>query len=193
MNHESVLLNEVLEHFQLQKRRCIIDATLGLGGHTNAFFSHSDFKGKVIGIDQDVSHLEFAKKRLHAYGDRFIPVHNNFSEIKKILQENQLTFDGILFDLGVASPHFDKAERGFSLHEEGPLDMRMNDESSITALDVLKNNSFQDLADIFWRYGEESLSRPIARAIKGDMDEGKLKTTTDLAELIVRVYRSKHW
>lgn len=190
MYHESVLLNESLEFLDLQKRSLVIDATLGLGGHSEKLLSDKNFKGKLVGIDQDRAHLDFAKERLQQYGERFQAVHGNFAELESLLNEEGIRFDGILFDLGVASPHLDIAERGFSFHEDGPLDMRMDTTTQLRAADIVNTYKQEDLAQIFWRYGDEPLSRAIARAICEDREETPFVNTSQLAELIVSVYRS---
>jgi 16S rRNA (cytosine1402-N4)-methyltransferase len=190
MIHESVLLDESLEFLDLSKRSSIIDATLGLGGHTEKILSSKEFSGKVFGLDQDQTHLDFAKERLKKFGDRFVPVHGNFGNLESLLEEQSISYDGILFDLGVASPHLDLAARGFSFHEDGPLDMRMDKTSEHTAADIVKNYEQEELAQIFWRYGDEPMSRAIARAICEDRVDTPFEITTQLAELIVSVYRS---
>lgn len=190
MNHESVLLHPVLDSLELPHRSHIIDATLGLGGHTKAMFESENFSGQILGIDQDPKHLHEATERLRDYKDRFIPCHGNFSELKSLSESQQFSFDGILFDLGVASPHFDDPLRGFSLHEEGPLDMRMNPESSTTAADLINTLPEEELAQIFWRFGDEPKSRAIARAICEDRVEKPFLTTTQVSDLAVSVYRS---
>jgi 16S rRNA (cytosine1402-N4)-methyltransferase len=191
MFHESVLLKSSIESLDLLNRKCIIDATLGLGGHSEAILSHPDFSGSVIGIDQDMAHLRSAEERLQKFGDRFRAVHANFGDLESIVQSEKLSFDGILYDLGVASPHLDIAERGFSFHESGPLDMRMNATSEDkTAADLVNSLPQEELAQIFWRFGDEPLSRAIARAICEDREGTPFTSTTQLAELIVSVYRS---
>jgi 16S rRNA (cytosine1402-N4)-methyltransferase len=190
MIHHSVLLDEVLSFFDLTHRSTIIDATLGLGGHTKAILKHPEFSGRIIGIDQDKSHLDEASKRLREFGDRFIPVHMNFGDLQIFLQRDSLAFDGILFDLGVASPHFDISDRGFSYQTEGPLDMRMDQTRTTTAADLLMNLSLQELTDLFYRYGEEPLAKKIAQRIVEGRFSSPMKTTTQLKDLIIDVYRS---
>lgn len=190
MIHHSVLLAEVLHFFDLERRRVLIDATLGLGGHTEALLSHQEFHGKVIGIDQDASHLRAAQERLQKFGDRFIPAHMNFGELSWYLKEHSVVFDGILFDLGVASPHFDLPERGFSYQAEGPLDMRMNQQQALTAEEILKSFSESELTKIFYEYGEEPLARKIAKRIVEHRAAHALHTTLQLKDLITEVYRS---
>jgi 16S rRNA (cytosine1402-N4)-methyltransferase len=190
MNHTSVLLPEVLHWFDLPHRKTIIDATLGLGGHTQAVLSKKDFTGKVIGIDQDLTHLNEAQKNLKAYSDRFSAVHMNFGDLRTYFEKENTSFDGILFDLGVASPHFDIADRGFSYQSKGPLDMRMDQSRPLTAENLLMESSEEELARIFFEYGEESLGKRIARRIVTQRNTNPLKDTLQLKELITDVYRS---
>lgn len=190
MHHDSVLLKEVLDQLQLSERTVIIDATLGLGGHSEAILQDVHFSGNVIGIDQDESHLKFARERLHDFGDRFTAWHANFARLAELTQEQAVSFDGILFDLGVASPHFDDPQRGFSLHEEGPLDMRMDPSGGKTAADVLRLESERDLAYILRVYGDEPLARQISRSLKQQLEN--INTTTALAELVAAEYHKRH-
>ncbi len=190
MNHKSVLLEKTLEYLELEKRSVIIDATLGLGGHSESMLKNKNFTGKIIGIDQDQSHLAMAKQRLAFAEERFMPIHGNFGNLQELIIDKKLSFDAILYDLGVASPHLDIAERGFSFHEEGPLDMRMDTSSDTSAADILNSYKQEDIAQIFWRFGDEPMSRAIARAICEDREEASFTTTTQLADLVVSVYRS---
>ena len=187
--HVSVLLPEVLDALCLSDRHLIVDATLGLGGHSEAILQSSDFSGKVVGIDQDQAHLSIARERLKAFGERFTGVHANFASLATVVQEQGLAFDGILFDLGVASPHLDEADRGFSFQSSGPLDMRMNQEEETTAADLLRDLPQHELITLFRRYGDERLAVQIARAVVRARDERPLETTDELAELIRAVYQ----
>lgn len=184
------MLAEVMEYLDLKNRSLIIDATLGLGGHSEAILSSDDFTGKIIGIDQDQSHLDFAKKRLEKFGDRFEAVKMNFSELGEYLDEQGIKFDGILFDLGLASPHLDMPERGFSFQQDALLDMRMDLDGELTAAEIVNEYSENQLTDIFHKYGEEKLGRRIARTIVEDRGQDRIETTTQLAELIKSVYKS---
>lgn len=190
MNHHPVLLREVLEALDLSHRKVIVDATLGLGGHSLGIFQQQEFSGTILGIDQDVHHLEFAKKRLVAFERRLTLIHSNFAELSTL--DDQLPkFDGILFDLGIASPHLDMPERGFSFQHEAPLDMRMDLRNPMTAARILSESPEQQLSQIFREFGEESLARLIARRVVESRREKPLQTTTQLAELVREVYRRR--
>ena len=162
----------------------VIDATLGLGGHTHELLSRFP-QLKVIGIDRDKSAIEKTEARLKEFSGRFTIVHAVYDQIPEVL--NSLGFshvDGILFDLGVSSMQLDFAERGFSYSQQAPLDMRMDQSSSLTADFVLNTYSHSDLARIIRTYGEERFANAIAANIVKARSENRLKTTTDLAELV---------
>ena len=169
-----------------------LDATLGLGGHTEAILESSP-ETSVIGIDQDAEALNIAKKRLARFGSRITTFHGNFSEIGKIVNEaKQGNPDGILADLGVSSLQFDSETRGFSFRFDAPLDMRMNpDEGGQTAAELLETMSHDELANIIYRYGEERHSRKIAKWIIEKREKGEPITTTfELADLVKRAVRT---
>lgn len=190
-HHVPVLLTEVLDSLDLLHRSTIIDATLGLGGHSEAMLSSKGFSGNVWGIDQDRSHLDHARERLADFGDRFQTHHGNFAELEDLVRQQGLSFDGILFDLGVASPHLDDPERGFSFQQDGPLDMRMDPTTETTAADLLSALPQHELITMFRKYGDESLAVPISRAVVRARGEKSLQSTHELAELIRGVYQRK--
>lgn len=184
--HTPVLLAETLEMLNPQDAEIFVDATLGLGGHTEAILSVSE-KTKVIGIDQDTEAIGFAKKRLEKFGGQIEIFHSNFSEIKQVLADAKVEkVDGILADLGVSLLQFDSETRGFSFRFDSPLDMRMNaDSDAETAAELLENLSEEEIADIIYRYGEERFSRRIARRIVWKREIGEpVKTTRELAETV---------
>lgn len=184
--HKPVLLAETIELLNPQKGEVFVDATLGLGGHTEAILSVSDTI-KIIGIDQDAEAIKFAKVRLEKFGDRINIFHANFSEIKQVVIDAKVEkVDGVLADLGVSSLQFDSGERGFSFRFDAPLDMRMNaDSSDETAAELLENLSESEIADLIYKYGEERNSRRIARRIVWKRQIGEpIRTTKELAETV---------
>jgi 16S rRNA (cytosine1402-N4)-methyltransferase len=186
--HKSVLAVETLEVLKPQNGENFIDATLGLGGHTEMILS-SSADTKVVGIDRDLEAISLAKKRLETFGNRVEIVHNNFSEIKQVAETVKIDkINGIIADLGVSSLQFDSRTRGFSFRFDAPLDMRMNQGSdALTAAELLETLSEFDIARIIYEYGEERLSRRIARRIVEKRERGEpVKTTRELAELIER-------
>lgn len=185
--HKSVLLKETLELLNPRSGEVFVDATLGLGGHTEAILSDFD-ETQVFGIDQDSEAIKFAKQRLAKFDDRIKITQANFSEIKKVLAEKELEeVDGILADLGVSSLQFDSETRGFSFRFDAPLDMRMDaeDDSIETAAEMLARLSEFEIARIIYEYGEERNSRRIARRIVWKREQGEpVETTKQLAELV---------
>ena len=166
--HVPVLLDRVvalvaptLEH----PDSVLVDATLGLGGHTEAVLERCP-SARVIGVDRDQHALELAGARLAAYRERITLVHAVYDEIPELLADLRLeSVDGVLFDLGVSSMQLDVRERGFAYAEDAPLDMRMDDSTGPTAADVLNHYSEQDLARLLRNWGEERFARQIARAV----------------------------
>ncbi len=186
--HKSVLLAETIELLAPERGSIFVDATLGLGGHTEEILSASE-KTKVIGIDQDLNAIAHARKRLERFGDRFQVFHANFSEIEDVLAEAGVEkIDGVLADLGVSSLQMDSETRGFSFRFDAPLDMRMNPDSETeTVAELLERSSEFEIARIIYEYGEEKLSRRIARWIVEKREAGNTpKTTRELAELVAR-------
>ena len=179
------LLSPSIEKSLAKKNQpVIIDATLGLGGHTHELLSRFP-QLKVIGIDRDKSAIEKTEARLKEFSGRFTIVHAVYDQIPEVL--NSLGFtqvDGILFDLGVSSMQLDFADRGFSYANEAPLDMRMDQSAPLTAELVLNTYSHGELARVIRNYGEERFASSIASNIVKARSENRLRTTTDLAELV---------
>ena len=189
--HASVLLEESLELLDAEAGGTFVDATLGLGGHTEAILK-ANAKNRVIGIDQDAAALALAGKRLEPYGDRVKLVNANFAAIRRVLTEQNIAkVNGILADLGVSSLQFDSEERGFSFRFDAPLDMRMDaDSDEPTAADLLATMAQDEIADMIYLYGEERFSRRIARRIVEKREAGEPVTTTkQLVELVERSVR----
>ena len=188
--HVPVLLDRVvalvapaLEH----PGSVMVDATLGLGGHTEAVLERIP-QARVIGIDRDVHALERSRERLAPYADRVTFVHAVYDEIGEVLAEQGLDHvDGVLFDLGVSSMQLDVRERGFAYAEDAPLDMRMDDTQGPTAADVLNEYSVDDLARILREYGEERFARRIAEAGVRERAKAPFTRTGRLVELLYDV------
>jgi 16S rRNA (cytosine1402-N4)-methyltransferase len=162
----------------------LIDATLGLGGHSEAVLARSDL-ARVVGIDRDPAALEQARERLAPYGDRFSAVHAVYDEIPEVLDSLGLTaVDGVLFDLGVSSMQLDVRERGFAYAVDAPLDMRMDGTTGPTAADVLNTYSAADLTRVLKEYGEERFARKIAAAIVRQREAEPFTTSARLVELL---------
>lgn len=183
-NHEPVLLKEVIEGLNIKEDGIYIDGTLGGAGHSKNIVKKLK-NGLIIGIDQDLYALKAAKKNLEEYSDRVKLVHSNFEKIPEILDSLDIDkVDGILLDIGVSSHQLDEGKRGFSYHQDYPLDMRMNTENKFTAKDIVNNYSKKDLTRIFWEYGEEKWAERIADFIIKEREEKPINTTLELVEVI---------
>ena len=177
--HESVLVDEVLQYLSPQDNEIYCDGTLGGGGHSAAILARAS--ARIIGIDRDPAALAAARARL---GDRAETIHGEFGEIARLLGERRV--DGFILDLGVSSPQLDHADRGFSFTREGPLDMRMDPTHGPTALDLMTDLDESSLTEVISELGEERYAKKIARMIKEALGEDRLHTTTDLATLCAR-------
>lgn len=179
--HLPVLLEETISVLNIRPNGIYVDGTAGGGGHSFAIASQLK-TGRLISLDQDPDAIAQASKRLA--GLPATVVRRNFRYMDKVLREQQIDrVDGVLLDIGVSSHQLDEPERGFSYHTDAPLDMRMSQEGA-TAADLIKEFSEQELADIFFRFGEEKFSRPIARAITVAREQQPIETTAQLAEII---------
>ena len=188
--HRPVMLQRCLELLRpglSVENPVVIDATLGLGGHTEALLlEHPTLR--VIGIDRDPSAIELASERLAAFGDRFIPVLGVYDEIEAILEELGIEqVNGVLMDLGVSSMQLDQAERGFSYGQDAFLDMRMDQTRGETAADLIAKLDEDELVRIFRRYGEERFSGPIAKKILAERKLSPVTTSAVLNKIVASV------
>jgi len=186
MQHVPVMLEEVLKFLQPRAGGHYIDGTLGGGGHTRAILEQSTPDGKVLGIDADAQAIARVKERLSDFvnNGRLVLVHGNFAELARIVREaGFVSVEGVLLDLGFSSYQVDDPRRGFSFSVDGPLDMRLDQSQAESAADIVNSASAQELADIFWRYGEEKRSRLIARRIVRQRERGAITRTAQLAQL----------
>ena len=175
-SHIPVLSQEVITGLNIQPGGNYLDLTVGGGGHSRLILETAE-DVKLTCVDQDEDALKAAKENLSEFRDRVKFIHSNFANFQFL--EN--SYDGIFADLGVSSYHLDNPERGFSFRNTANLDMRMNQQQSLTAGDIINEWEEKELADIFFKYGEERLSRKIARRI---VEKRPFNTTTELAEAI---------
>lgn len=183
--HVSVLLEECIENLNIKPDGIYVDGTLGGGGHASYICQHLSPEGTLIGIDRDQDALNAASERLKDYPCQKIFVQSNYSDIRNVLQELELDgIDGALLDLGVSSFQLDNAERGFSYMHDAPLDMRMNQDDSFTAYDVVNEYDQKELMKIISKYGEEKWASRIATFIVNGRKDGPIETTGQLVELI---------
>ncbi len=184
-SHKPVMLAEVLAALLPKPGGQYADGTLGGAGHATAVLAASSPSGRLLACDRDGVALEAATKRLAEFAGRFELRRGNYSELSEWIPAGSC--DGCLLDLGVSSPQLDVAERGFSFQNDGPLDMRMDTRQAVTAATLLNTESAEEIAKIFWEYGDERESRRFARAILHDRELRPFTTTRQLAELIERL------
>lgn len=183
--HTSVLLPECLNYLAPQPGRVYVDGTLGLGGHTEAILSASAPDGRVIAFEWDENALQHAVLRLDSFKDRLTIVRRNFAELAAGLDELGIEeIDGLLIDIGVSSLQLDMGGRGFSFQSDEVLDMRMDNRGETTASSILASCSEEELADIFYYYGEERQARPIAAAIVAGRKQEQIRTTKQLVGVV---------
>lgn len=183
--HKPVMLAEVLAALQPRAGGRYADGTLGGAGHAAALLAASSPTGWVSGCDRDGDALQAAQGRLAEFAGRFELRRGNFSELVAWVPAGSC--DGVLLDLGVSSPQLDRAERGFSFSQDGPLDMRMDTRQGMTAADLVNTASAEELARIFWELADERDSRRLAKAMVLDRERTPFRTTRQLAGLIERI------
>lgn len=182
--HEPVLLNEVLEWMNVKPDGVYCDGTLGGGGHSGAILRASGGTARLYGIDRDENAILAASERLKDYPG-FTAIRGNFHNARKLLEEaGAEALDGALLDLGVSSPQLDTAERGFSYHEDAPLDMRMDQRQTMTAADFLNTADEREIMEVIRDYGEEKWAARIARIICEHRNEKPFETTFDLVHAV---------
>ena len=186
-HHVTVLLHETIDMLDVKADGVYVDATLGGAGHSEYLLGKLSESGHLYAFDQDQHAIENAKTRLSPFIKRGMVtfIKGNFRQLKERLNELGVTeIDGICYDLGVSSPQLDERERGFSYKKDAPLDMRMNQEASLTAYEVVNSYDYHDLVRIFFKYGEDKFSKQIARKIEQTRAIKPIETTTELAEII---------
>lgn len=189
ISHTPVLLNPSLEFLITDASGIYIDATLGGGGHSIAILEQLNDDGKLFGVDQDAEARAAAGEAI-GNDDRFSMIDGNFGFLKTIIPPDvHGNISGVLFDLGVSTHQIKEAERGFSFQKDGPLDMRMSELSGVSAYDVVNTYEYKNLRDIIYHYGEERLSRQIAKEI---INRRPIETTLELREAIESVLYGRH-
>lgn len=185
--HTPVMLGEVLDYLNLKPGDTIVDATLGTAGHSLAILERILPGGGLIGIDRDESSLAIARERLGQFGSACKLIHGNFVDIDTILENLGIkSVEGIIFDLGVSSFQLLDASRGFSFQGEGPLDMRMDKDSYISAYDLVNNLNEEELSTLLWNFGQERWHNRIARLIVQEREREPITTTLQLANIVTR-------
>ncbi len=184
-SHKSVLLDEVLEGLQIKENGIYVDGTLGGAGHSSKIAARLGSQGRLIGLDQDADAIAAATKRLEPFADRCTIVRSNYEEIGPVLRDLGIEkVDGILLDLGVSSYQLDTPERGFTYKEDGPLDMRMDQRSSLTAETIVNEYPQHEITRILREYGEEKFAANIAKRIAAAREDHRITRSGELNELI---------
>lgn len=185
--HYTVLLKETVDGLDIKQDGVYVDCTLGGAGHSEYLLSQLDESGHLYAFDQDQTAIDHAKVRLAPFVEKGMVtfIKANFRYLREELAKHEVyQVDGILYDLGVSSPQLDEASRGFSYHQDAPLDMRMDREAELTAYQVINDYSYQQLVKIFYRYGEEKFSKQIAREIERIRAKQPIETTGELVNII---------
>jgi 16S rRNA (cytosine1402-N4)-methyltransferase len=184
-DHITVLKEEAVAGLNIKKDGIYVDCTLGGAGHSQLILSQLSSEGHLYAFDQDDIAIAHAKEKLKEYEGRYTIIKSNFRFLaEQLANRGVYKVDGILFDLGVSSPQLDEAERGFSYHHDAPLDMRMDQSSSLTAEEIVNEWSFHDIMRIVSKYGEERFAKQIARKIEAYRATKRIKTTGELVEIV---------
>ena len=196
--HIPVMLNEILSYLNLGPGKTIVDATIGTAGHSIEIIKRILPGGKLVGIDRDGESLEVARDRLSDYKASCEFVHGNFCDIDNILTQLGVTkIDGILFDLGISSFQLDNPQRGFSFQQDGPLDMRLDRGSFISAYDLINNLTQDEISTLLWSFGEERWHNRIARYLVKERESHPISTTAQLSNIVMQAtpsrYRYRHF
>ena len=187
MMHQPVMTKRIIDIFSKAPQPMhFLDATFGRGGHAKALLDA--FPGcKISAIDRDPEAVSYGHKEMSSYRERFSIAHCRFSQAQEIFSNT--SFSGILMDVGISSPQVDRAERGFSIQKDGPLDMRMDPTTGFSAADIIKSIKEKDLADLIFHYGQETNSRRIAKKIIEARDKKPITTTAELSQIIAQSTR----
>lgn len=182
--HKTVLLNEAIDNLNINEDGIYVDATLGFGGHSGLILKRIK-RGFLFAFDQDDMAIEYSEKKLSEIGSNYEIIKSNFMYLKEELRKRNISkIDGIVFDLGVSSPQLDITERGFSYHNDAPLDMRMDRSKDFSAYNVVNEYSYEDLVRILREYGEEKYASSISKNIVKERSIKPILTTLELVEVI---------
>jgi 16S rRNA (cytosine1402-N4)-methyltransferase len=191
--HVPVMLSEVLDYLKLAPGQIIVDATLGTGGHSVEILKRITPGGRLIGIDRDENSLAICRQRLMEFKDNTEFVHANFADLDLVMANLGVEkIDGIVFDLGISSYQLHDAQRGFSFQEEGPLDMRLDKSSYISAYDLINNLNENEISQLLWNFGQERWHNRIARLLIQERRNEPISTTKQLANLVMRAIPQRY-
>jgi len=187
------MLKEVINYLNLSAGKTIVDATVGTGGHTEAIIKKIMPQGRLVGIDRDCESLKVVSQRLGELAENCDLIYGNFRDLDKILEGlNIKKIDGILFDLGISSFQLDDAQRGFSFQKDGPLDMRLDRNSYISAYDLVNNLNEDEISSLLWNFGQERWHNRIARFLVRKREKSPIATTTELSNVIVEAIPARY-
>lgn len=196
IEHRPVMLEEVIRFLKLKPGMCVVDATVGTGGHAEGILKNISPNGRLVGIDRDNESLDIAKGRLKSFGKSFELIHDDFRNIDTILSARGINhIDAILFDLGVSSYQLDEPGRGFSFKQDGPLDMRMDKDSYISAYDLVNNLTEKEISSILKLFGQECWHNRIARFLVKERIKAPIATTGQLKSIVLKAipYKKGYW
>lgn len=193
MKHYSVMLENSIDGLNIKSDGIYVDATLGCGGHSSEILKRLT-TGHLYAFDQDSEAINSSRQRLSKISNNFTIIHSNFVNLKKELANLGVTkVDGILFDLGLSSPQIDNKDRGFTFMSDAPLDMRMDLDNAVTAEKIVNEYSLEALINIFFIYGEENMSKVIAKKIVSERNLKRIKTTKELVNIIESAVGAKYF
>ena len=192
-SHIPVILNETIEGLNIRADGIYVDGTLGGAGHSSKICEKLNESGTLVGIDQDEEAIAFSQKVLEKFCNKIHIVHDNYKNVRNVLKRLEIEkVDGILLDIGVSSYQIDNGERGFSYMHDAPLDMRMDQSKEFSAFDVVNKYSEGDIANVLFKYGEESYARNIARRICEERKVKPIETTFELVKIIEMAVPGKY-
>lgn len=187
------MIDEVISSLNLRPGYIVLDATIGGGGHAREILKKISPGGRLIGLDADESALKIAAENLKEFAGSFTLINENFRNLDRALaKENIKSLNGVLLDIGVSSFQLDDKDRGFSIKEDGALDMRMDKGLKVSAFDIINRYKESDLSDIIYKYGEERFARRIARRIADERFKKPIETTGELAAIVRRAIGAGH-
>ncbi|MDD5108062.1 MAG: 16S rRNA (cytosine(1402)-N(4))-methyltransferase RsmH [Candidatus Omnitrophica bacterium] len=191
--HVPVMVHEVIDYLKLAPGQVIVDATMGTGGHSLEILKKITPGGRLIGIDRDEDSLAICRQRLSEFKDSCEFVHANFTDLDQALDGLGIkNIDGIVFDLGISTYQLKDAQRGFSFQEEGPLDMRLDKSSYISAYDLVNNLNEDELSHLLWNFGQERWHNRIAHLLIEERSLHPIVTTKQLATLVMRAIPQRY-
>ena len=191
--HVPVLVREVVAWMHCREGGVYVDATVGAGGHAAALLNSCPGIALLVGIDRDAQAIALAQKNLAAFHDRAVVIQGNFADVTQILSGMQIHYlDGILFDLGVSSMQLEDPQRGFSFTSQGPLDMRMDQNTAVPAYALVNTSSAPEIEHILRTYGEERWARKIARTILQRREQSPITSTRELSHLVSAAIPARH-